>query len=315
MVLILQYHDRQGMLRSFWIRRHEAVTVGSGRQSDQVVLGDAGIDKCHFHISHQEEQWVLESVTDRPLSVNGEYVRLRILQERDTIQAGGTIFIVQSLPLTTTSKTNAECDDRNEIQTTDRQIANWFTTQAGQSRAHSRLQGGIDEYYAEMVEGDVLHIFREFSSVGSTSMLWNRKAMGDAQASLIGWTVVREDLFLHAPPEIRQEHTLAIGSLDWNQCNVDHLLPILRSDTAILVFHAGSTDQWTKSKQTIWGWFARPSMLQFHLRNGSPMLLELLVADGDMLAFLDASSKRQLFIYARKQATESHPIMKYWIGG
>jgi hypothetical protein len=313
MVLILQYQDPTGHQRSFWIRQHEAVTVGSGVQSDQRIFGDEQIDKCHFHISYQDEKWILESVTDRPLQINGEYVRIRVLQEMDRILAGKTTFLVQTVPKATKSSAPHAAHDVFEKKQPVEAESLATLERLGPARTVARLPGEVIEFCAENVDEQALQLLQCLNSIGMTSMVWNRKALGDPLATLTGWSILADDLFVDAPAEIKQENSLAIGSLDWEKCDPNYLLPLLRSDTAILIFHTVKTNLLIPEKKPFWGWFARPSILRSHMQHGSQMLLSHLVQTDMVVSLLDHSSKRGIFLYGREESIPSIPLLNQWL--
>lgn len=296
MILTIEYEDSYGIARSFWIRQHEAVTVGSSVQADQQIEGDQELDRLHFHLHYQDGRWMLQAVSDRPIKLNGEYRRLSVLQDGDRILAGRTMFSVV-LP---TDPNAPDLDESSQV-TSDTvsfdtpldPVLDWWR---GLNRRESRLEAAVLEYCVEGVEEHFLELLPTFGSIGATALVWNRRAFQDPDATLAGWNVVEEDLFSKAPPEIRKEHSLAVGPVEWERCDIQELAVILRSDTAMLLIHSTDISELIENKRVMWGWYAKPSLLQFHLRNGSEMLVSQLIKAGETLAIVPKSG-RDLYLY------------------
>jgi hypothetical protein len=300
MFLTIRYQDFEGVPRSFWVRQHEAVTVGSSVRADQQIVGDRELDRLHFQLQYEQDQWMLRSVSDRPLQLNEEYARLSVLQDGDRILAGRTTFFV-ALPATPNPQDSDEDQndvaDTVEIESIASPVVEWWR---GLNRRESKLQGDALEYRLEGVDEHFVELLTFLHAFGPTALVWNRKAFGNPAARLSGWTVAAEDLFSQAPAEIRTQHSLSVGSIDWNSVDPTELASVLRSDSALLLFHASDVEQLIDRKKVMWGWFAQPSLLQFHLRNGSEMLVGSLVQDDDLI-LIASRDARELFFYGQSE--------------
>jgi hypothetical protein len=308
MFLTIRYEDLEGVQRSFWIRQHESVTVGSSVRADQQIAGDRELDRLHFHVQYEQDQWILRSVTDRPLQLNGDYTRLSILQDGDRILAGKTTFFVSlPAPLNPQDSDDDQHDvaDTVEIESIPSPVVAWWR---GLTRLESPLQGDALEYRLEGVDEYFLELITYLHAFGPTALVWNRKAFGNPAARLSGWTVAVEDLFSQAPAEIRNQHSLSVGSIDWNAVDPAELASVLRSDSALLHFHASDVEQLIERKKVMWGWFAQPSLLQFHLRHGSEVLVGHLVQEDDLI-LIASRDARELFFYGKSHKVSPTGIL------
>lgn len=313
MALTIQYEDSQGLPHSFWIRDHESVTVGSSVHADQQILGDPAIDKLHFYVRYEQDQWVLGAVSDQPLLLNKDYTRLSVLQDGDTIQAGSTTFLV-ILPQTIGDSRYGDSEDQDEPTDTvsmdgpSPQLLDWWNTR---NRTETPLQADMLEYQIEGIEEHFQEFLPHFRSIGSAALVWNRKAFGNPHAHLTGWTVTAQDLFAQAPDEISEEQSLAVGSIDWNACDIPVLSTILKSDTALLLFHAADIAQLVERKRVMWGWFAKPSLLQFQLRHGSKLLAENILHPQESIAMLNHVSDA-LCVYGQHRHLKKISMLSHW---
>ena len=305
MVLTLEYLDQGGKSQSFWVRNHEVVKVGSSVHADQQIEDDPDLDKVHFLIRFEENAWIIESTSVRPLQLNGAYTRLSVLKAGDRIQAGNTKFNVNlPLPEDTTSLSEETSIASPQIRATNEFIAWW----QGLVRDETLLRAEIIEHRIEGAVDLLPELIPHLRSLGTATLLWNRKSYGNPSARLPGWNIQAADLFAEAPEEIRKEHALSAGSIDWNTLAPIELADVLFSDCALLLFHRTPTSELIEKKKIAWAWFVRPSLLQFHLRNGSELLVGKLMEDIELVATV-SESRTDLIFHLHRETSSQFPIL------
>jgi hypothetical protein len=300
MNLTLQYLDAYGTIRQMWIRPHEMATVGASRHADYVLTHDPELDQVHFLVQMVDQAWVIEAVGDRPVQVNRRYIRASKLEHNDSILAGSTDFTVLLPKLpdtpggaseTATFPVKATVPEETDTQIDDAPVLEY---------AVSALKGGVHQL--RVIEGRsfLRKALIQSSNGCETYAVWNRKAFGDTDAQLTGWTNASDDLFSSAPEEIRGVHSLEFGRIQATQPEfLKELEPkILDSDTFVILISRAPSDAVLQAKKISWAWFAKPTLLQFHLQNGSETLLRLLMDGLDSILVSKRGSK-DLWLYTK----------------
>jgi hypothetical protein len=93
-----------------------------------------------------------------------------------------------------------------------------------------------------------------------------------AKHDLPGGITPEKDLFKDAPPEIRETDSLHLLALETSSRTMPLLRELADRDAGMVIVSPMAIDDLTTSHRCFWAWFARPSLLDFHLRQGSRML-------------------------------------------
>ena len=90
------------------------------------------------------------------------------------------------------------------------------------------------------------------------------------------------DLFAKAPEDIRDQHSLHLIPLpNANPHEFDNYQSLKDADAVSILFSKKSQDELTDDIKFVFSWFVQPSILKFHLTNGTPHLAKQILAAVD----------------------------------
>ena len=267
MSLRLEYQDQFGKLRRYALRPFEVGTVGSGANDNHFISFDRELHPGHFSLRYVGNQWIVEASTNCSLQISGRTLRHAILAQGDEFKAGQTIFkveIAEGAPHIPRHSEQAPGHSPKPL------VERAFEFQ-------ERVFGKFLEVRVLNANSRCQELLSALGSNSQVGLLVNRKAAITPDLQLEGWQTLTMDLFTLAPEEIRAENSLEFGHWDARVCSDRAIENLARSGAVIALFYRGHEKELLDAKKLYWAWFARPSILWFHLQNVSPTLMENLM--------------------------------------
>ncbi len=282
MSLCLEYDDQFGKRRRYALRPFEVGTVGSGVADDHYISFDRELQPGHFSLRYLGNRWIVEAGTDCQLHVSGCTVRRAMLTQGDEFKAGRTTFKVEIADSATRLPKHNGSSTLHVMTETESKPPFEF---------EERVFGQYNMVRIHKAKGRHKQILGTLGTNTHVGLLVNRKAARTADLKLEGWQALSTDLFTLAPEEIRAENSLELGTWDWTTCSDQALENLARSEAIIALFYRQQSAELLDSKKLYWGWFARPSVLWFHLQHVSPMLMDKLLLGLDAISLWDPTGE------------------------
>ncbi len=256
MLFVLQYELADHRKNQLRLIANQSATVGKSDEAEHPIFFIDDLDDVHFRIvTTDEDCWIYNLASDfKSTSVNGMPVRESRLQDGDQILAGGIIFHVQLTGVEWASPPppQLKVDSRP-------QLSKSYRHQIGRCGLHVYSDNADDLQTADVMRG--IHGQQIF-----LHLLINYKA---AQQALPNWLAAEDDLFESAPTEIRQEHSLHLVTGQDLQQTQQLFLGLSERDAVTCVLTDKPPADFLREKQLFMAWFARPSLLGFHLAQAS----------------------------------------------
>ncbi len=266
MKLVLTYELPDRRKIQIQLLANQSVTIGKSDEAEHPIYMAAGLDDVHFRVATTDEECWLTNLALEFTStwLNGSPVRENELHDGDQILAGGIVFHVML------------SDGELTSATPPRRVVD-AAPALSQSYQHRIGRCGLHEYHGDADDlrtEDVMlaihsrHIF--------LYLLINFKAAGRALPSPLA---ADDDLFQHAPAEIRQEHSMhLVASHDIEQ-TLQLFSDLSQQDAVVCVLTDKQPGEFLRDNKLFMAWFARPSLLGFHLSNASDEFIGRLMSN------------------------------------
>lgn len=259
MNVVLLRLSENGNESKCWLRDGQSITVGKSPLTELCIDDDPQLDDRHFRVEVTDGKCRLLGLTSlgRKVLVNGVHALECELHDQDLIEAGRSRFRVMiegargggvAEGLAVPNPVVAETNPTLELVLESTHVARITVLHA---RKHLAL----------IV--DALAAGRQ--SFAIANFKW-------AKHDLPGGITSEKDLFKDAPPEIRETDSLHLLALETSNQTMPLLVELADRDAGMVMISPMAIDDLTTSHRCFWAWFARPSLLDFHLRQGSRML-------------------------------------------
>ena len=295
MKLVLDYNCPMAGRRLLWLRHDEKVLVGNTSQADLQIESDNQMAAQHFAIEGHAKGWraIAVSPNSASIRINGQIASSHELLHGDVITAGITSFNI-SIEGDRADGSDASAGD-TATETAASEIGLEFTSQI-----HSSKVIEIEVVTSVQCETQVLNSLSQSEAI---YFAVNRKRLGD-QVDLAD--LESEDLFESAPEEIRATDSLSVTPVDLNQGTdeVQRLIQAARKDAASFIVSPLDHQGLLESQKLFWAWYARPSLLHFHLTKGSQELASKLLVDIRCLVTLPQGNSTNLTLFTTEQNRE-----------
>ena len=270
-----------------WLRDGQTLTVGSSHRADLCVDDDTQLAEVHFRVEVKAGVCRVKSLAEGQgrLLVNGSPVEEAVLKDQDTIHAGRSRFRVsidgpRSSASSSAGETQGDDPAERTLRVSQQATATGFQAlHAPETRPHLPL------VVATLGQGKRVFLLANFQR---------------AQLPLPAGVAAEEDLFQHAPPDIRATESLHLIPVDETAAATELLINLAGKDAGLLVLADKSRDELAASHKLYWAWFAGPSLLTFQLSQGSAELAGNLFQD--IYAVVIASpADEELVIYCHAE--------------
>ncbi|MFO1064060.1 MAG: hypothetical protein U0892_09370 [Pirellulales bacterium] len=117
-------------------------------------------------------------------------------------------------------------------------------------------------------------------------------------------TRLSDDLFRHAPPEVRETDSLHLAAFPSAEISLLQLFAHSRKDAAMLVTTELPLPDLVQRQSLVWAWFARPTIVRQQLQQGSPMLADRILF-GPASIITVGNSPGQVDVFTRPESTQA----------
>jgi len=286
MSLVLEYQNRTNNKKTILVLSDYVVSFGASNQADFMIDFDPSVLDLHFTIFGRERRWVIEAVDDSPVFVNAQRVQHASLGNGDEIMVGNTRFAVR-------------LEGIDVKPSVDPPIA--FEVAADPNPilfASRKLNAEMIEIQAFDAADRVLELVSQIKASQLVYLAVNRKRL--TGITIGNWEHETEDLFAHAPSEIRETDSLHIGALDLKATSEKDLQLGLVGDAAILFLSLSPLSMLLEQQKLGWAWFSRPSIFRQQITLGSESLAKILFA-GITLVLVIPPAKKDVLMYCRAE--------------
>ncbi len=250
----------------FQLLANQSITVGRSDEAEHPVYTALEMEDVHFRIVTSDDAcWLFNLASDyTTTALNGVPVRETLLHDGDHIRAGEIVFQVTlsgGLAKSSPAPASAAIPANKQSQS--------YRYRPGRCGLHHYQDNG-DDFHTEHVL-QAINRQRLFQY-----LLVNFRAAG---VLLPPYLAAEQDLFRHAPAEIRLEHSLhLIANGDLARLHQLFQEFSLR-DAAICVVTDRPPRDFLSQHHLYLAWFARPSLLKFHLEEASEAFVEKLMSN------------------------------------
>ncbi|MCA9192402.1 MAG: FHA domain-containing protein [Planctomycetales bacterium] len=267
--------------KKVWLLRNQSVVVGRSSSNDVAISSDPQMADRHFEITDDGKEWRVRPGTAM-IRVDGLHCSSGFakLSTGSVIEAGRTRFRVVSIA--------RELEQR--------------TQEAPPELPPVIVQRSADLKLTAVWEPDQIPNLMEKIFTGMYCYaLVNYKFLAGRIEEI---PLCGEDLFEHAPDEVRKENSLGLVEISEDIFYQDAVsfLEASRQDGLIFLVSELNSDQLKQQMSILWAWYRRPSVLDFHLLNGTEFLTEKLLEPVYCVCILDPQDDRQLHCFANSRS-------------
>ncbi len=282
MNIILEYSLPQGQSRKVWMSVNQVLRFGRANRADVIIDFDPSMADIHFTVTGQAAEWHIASLGyGNAVFVNGQAISYHLLQHGDTIQAGSTLFRVAI-----DGKVAAPVRQVAEVHHVPAPVEAKPLTIVSKQHASKVVE------FSVAVSDSQQFAFLDALAAGEflAGHHWycplNTKRFGKPPVSL---TATGQDLFAHAPDEIRQTDALEVSLVTrpFDPAVIAEARQAGRANAACLLASPLPTPELLEQHKIGWAWFSRPAILSQQLSLGSSMLVEKLLLDRECLLLFE----------------------------
>lgn len=233
------------------LRMNERLTIGSSSLS-QLSVNEPALSPEHFSIGITEQGAWVRAAKGLEIHLNGMLCSQATLNDGDEIRVGGTIFQLGVTGFDT--------------ETQEDELPPY-------TYSCSRFENGIWIIESLDAADSPTQLFRDLVGDQSAYLMINYRQAGQTPA------IVGADFFQAASKDIRAEFSLHCLKVTSEEEYSQLIEPLVDTDSALLIISPLSKEELVQQLKFHFAWFAKPSLLKFHLTRGNADLTASLLGD------------------------------------
>lgn len=284
MILYLTYEPPDGPPKTIWLKPSQTLVVGRGPNSDLNCPFDPRLSPTHFQLQFEDSGWTVRTLSSLAVYVDDRPAGSSVqMDDCHSIRAGDTVFQIR-IEGGRRRVARAPASVEPEPPSKPRIPLTWTQTNP------TTLCIKVDPASIEQLLSSLCQNCNLYALVNQLRL----------KQPIKGLAITGQDLLENAPEEIRVTDSLFLCSIDRAKLVelAEPLIQASRADAVTLIGCKLSPEQIQQELKILWAWYSRPSLLAFHLQQGSKFMTEKLLAHPESIIVAQAPGQDQLLAFA-----------------